>query len=241
MTFKSPPSPDGSVSDMRFTTPLGARFDPGKSTRKAQAYKFKVGDVVEVRDDPFQPWRRGTVAALQADGRPRVRRADSDVGSAFPFNECRTPLDAIEDDDCMSEVSVARSERLPPTHEEGAATVLYMRLGTASPVTGASFVALLVKAGVVEPGGGICAQIGLERADVSSRLRSTFAERAWRFEILPFLTPSILLCFWLVLLVGALQDTCPISEEDFELGLGTLAAQRAKTCDELCEALLRAL
>ena len=90
MTFKSPPSPDGSVSDMRFTTPLGARFDPGKSTRKAQAYKFKVGDVVEVRDDPFQPWRRGTVAALQADGRPRVRRADSDVGSAFPFNEfCR--------------------------------------------------------------------------------------------------------------------------------------------------------
>jgi hypothetical protein len=37
--FHTPPHQMGSD---KYTTPLGARFDPGKSTRKAQAYKFKV-------------------------------------------------------------------------------------------------------------------------------------------------------------------------------------------------------
>jgi hypothetical protein len=46
---------------------------------------FKVGDKVEVRDDPAQIWMSGVVHSLQSDGRPRVMRDGKH--QAFPFNE----------------------------------------------------------------------------------------------------------------------------------------------------------
>lgn len=48
---------------------------------------FKVGDKVEVRDDPAQIWLSGVVHSLQGDGRPRVMRDGKK--QAFPFNEVR--------------------------------------------------------------------------------------------------------------------------------------------------------
>jgi len=86
---------EGSVGS-RYSTPVGARFDPGKSSRHIQSYKFKVGDRVEVRDDPYMDWQKGTVHGLLADGRPRIQR-DIIPGAPFPFNEVRSLLEVVDE------------------------------------------------------------------------------------------------------------------------------------------------
>mmetsp|Transcript_63825 Transcript_63825/g.128250 ORF Transcript_63825/g.128250 Transcript_63825/m.128250 type:complete len:203 (-) Transcript_63825:292-900(-) len=98
--FTTPPKL--SSIDDRSQTPLGARFDPGKSFRKNQAYRFKIGDSVEVRDDPSKSWVPGTVDSLQADGRPRVKKDSG--GNPFPWNECRMPLLTVEEQEEQEEV-----------------------------------------------------------------------------------------------------------------------------------------
>mmetsp|Transcript_10292 Transcript_10292/g.12486 ORF Transcript_10292/g.12486 Transcript_10292/m.12486 type:complete len:214 (+) Transcript_10292:103-744(+) len=99
------PSPHGSFRDEAFSSPLGARFDIGKGTRRIQAFKFKVGDRVEVRDEPHQTWVNGIVESLQADGRPRVARENKP--QAFPFNECRRPLESVSETEEIVRASVA--------------------------------------------------------------------------------------------------------------------------------------
>eukprot|EP00613_Pedinella_sp_CCMP2098_P056348 CAMPEP_0171860104 /NCGR_PEP_ID=MMETSP0992-20121227/26291_1 /TAXON_ID=483369 /ORGANISM="non described non described, Strain CCMP2098" /LENGTH=165 /DNA_ID=CAMNT_0012481877 /DNA_START=15 /DNA_END=511 /DNA_ORIENTATION=+ len=89
--FTTPPKL--SSIDDRSQTPLGARFDPGKSFRKNQAYRFKIGDSVEVRDDIF--------SKKPMEG--RGVKKDSG-GNPFPWNECRMPLLTVEEQEEQEEV-----------------------------------------------------------------------------------------------------------------------------------------
>ena len=55
---------------------------------------LQKGDLVEVRDSPAGPFRRGVVTQIRDDGRPLVRRYELDArsGQGFPFREvCRRP------------------------------------------------------------------------------------------------------------------------------------------------------
>ena len=52
---------------------------------------LQKGDLVEVRDSPAGPFRRGVVTQIRDNGRPLVRRYELDArsGQGFPFREVR--------------------------------------------------------------------------------------------------------------------------------------------------------